>query len=301
MTKSQGGAAPPLDAAVVAALARDLAAGKTDTTGQLFAANGAASPIVTWSPRGPDVRHPVLRSCLQSLGRAAGRDGTVRDTWLDSDDFAALSDWSMVLSPDPDLADFTYDLYGSQVAQAYRGDMTGARTSGFGGHIALFFTALYQAVIHRREIVKSVHEPPRQVFVRTWNRVIVPLTDASGRVVKLAAVNVADNDLAAGLEAIGDAILVAAPDGEVWFANRAACRLFDRPRTIAPGTSLAAFTGLDLTLPEDVEALVRKGPDEQLRAHVLRDRLLVPLRVAFGATYYRNRPVLVVTVRADAG
>lgn len=289
--------APPIDPVLLDELTADLAAGRTDTVGALFSDQGAARPTVLWRPGLVDVQHPILRSFLRSSGGADG--GPVPVSWIESEEFAALADWAMILEPCDDGRDFVYRHYGSQIALSYRKDMQGLRASDIGGHVALFFLALYRAAARRREIVKSTHEPPRQVFVRAWRRLVVPLEDEAGRIQGFAVANVPDNDLRAGLEVIPDAVLVVDAEGGLCYANRAACLLFEQGRGPKPGVTLQEFTGMEPDLPGSPQDLILEGKLRRELHMVKRGGVPTAMRVTCGATYYRDMPFFILTVRAD--
>lgn len=283
------------DSAAINALARDLARGQSETAGALFAAQGAPAPMVVWHPTLADAPHPLLRSFLRATGMP---EGALPVQWLESEGFKALSDWTMIVAPDAD-GELTYRHYGAGIADAYRIDMTGRRVRDIGGHVSVFFQALYRAAEGRRSPVLSLHEAPRQVFVRSWRRIIQPIEDAGGAPAGFAVVNIPDNDLRAGLEVLPDAVMVVASDGELYYANRAACLLFERLRGARAGETVQAFTGLDLALPESPEGLIRGGRPLVRRDVIAQGAQLLPLRLSIGATFYRDAPIYVVSARPD--
>lgn len=280
------------------ALAAALAEGRADTASALFAAHGAPAPLIVWRPTLADAQHPILRSFLRGCGDGGG---TLPVSFLDSEEFAALADWAMVVAPiDGAGQDFHYRHYGSKIAEVYRADLTGQRTSFIGGHVALFFTALYNAVAVRREPVLSVHEPPRQVFVRAWRRVIQPLVDQSGNIVCYAVANVPDNDLRAGLEVLPHAVMVVTAAGEVCYANRPACLMFGQPRSPLAGMGLDTFTGVDLRLPESPDRLILDGHPREERALLSRNGIIVSVHLTIGGTFYRDQPFYVISAHEQA-
>ena len=280
-----------------AALSAALAQGRADTASALFAAHGAPAPLIVWRPTLADAQHPILRSFLRGCGDSGA---PLPVSFLDSEEFAALADWSMVVAPVGTSGDdFIYHHYGSKIAEVYQADLTGQRTSSIGGHVALFFTALYNAVAERRQPVLSVHEPPRQVFVRAWRRVIQPLTDDAGTVICHAVANVPDNDLRAGLEVLPHAVMVVTAGGEVCYANRAACLLFGQPRSPLSRMGIGAFTGLDIALPESPDRVILDVAPREEREILLRGGQIVPVHLTIGATFYRDLPLYVIAARED--
>lgn len=287
---------PPRNSVAFQALVADLVAGQNEQVHRLFARNGAAAPTLVWRPGLYDMQHPVLRSFLRGCGGDTGRP--VSDTWLDSEEFAALADWAMILEPTAD-GDFTFRHYGQQIMQSYRKDMRGQRVSQIGGHVGAFLLAVYHAAHKRREIVSSVHEPPRQVFVRAWRRLVVPLTRDGEDFRGFAVANVPDNDLRAGLEVLPDAVLVVSADGEICYANRPARLLFSHTRGPMPGETVADFIGSDPQLPDSPEELILSGQHHEARLMLMRGGVPMPLRLTCGGTYYRDMPFFVLSLRPD--
>lgn len=282
----------------VSTLAAELAQGRADTASALFAAHGAPAPLIVWRPTLADAQHPILRSFLRGCGEGGY---PLPVSFLDSEEFSALADWAMVVAPvEGSTDDFSYRHYGPKIAEVYRSDLTGQRTSSIGGHVALFFAALYNAVALRREQVLSVHEPPRQVFVRAWRRIIQPLTDPAGDIVCYAVVNVPDNDLRAGLEVLPHAVMVVTAAGEVCYANRAACLMFSQPRSPLAGMGLDTFTGLNLDLPKSPDRLILDGHPREERALLARNGRVVSVQLTIGATFYRDQPFYVISAHEHA-
>ncbi|TDL85331.1 PAS domain-containing protein [Meridianimarinicoccus aquatilis] len=284
------------DAKVVAGLAQDLAQGRSDTVGKYFAAHGASAPQIVWTPSLEDPRHPVLRSFLRACGET---DSVLPVTWLDSDAFSVLRDWAMIVEPGETEGDYIYRYYGSKIAEVYQFDMTGRSVSEFGGYISGFFAALYKAVELRRQPVMSAHEPPKQVFVRAWRRIIQPLVDEGGNFACFAVINIPDNELRAGLDVLPDAVMVVSADGNVCFANRAACVLFGQARSPLGSVSLQEFAGLELALPDAPEKLILEGRPRHLRRLTARGKLLLPVALTIAATYYRDQPFFIISARRD--
>lgn len=284
------------DAKFVAELAQDLAQGRSDTVGRYFATHGASAPQIVWTPSLEDPRHPVLRSFLRACGET---DSVLPVTWLDSDSFSVLRDWAMIVEPSDAEGDYVYRHYGSKIAEVYQSDMSGRSVSEFGGYISGFFAALYRAVELRRQPVMSSHEPPKQVFVRAWRRIIQPLVNADGTFACFAVINIPDNELRAGLDVLPDAVMVIAADSNVCFANRAACVLFGQARSPLGKVSLQEFTGLELALPDAPEKLILEGRPRQLRRVTASGSMVLHVSLTVGATYYRDQPFFIISARRE--
>lgn len=303
MTESVPDPAVPSDPSEIAALSREIIEGRTDALRMLFAAQDASAPILIWDPQARDLRHPVIRSFAAELRKLCGDDGRLTLAAFGAADLAHYKGWMMVLAPLRDAegapVDFTYLHYGDEVAATYGRDMSGRRTSEIGGYISSFFRALYQAVIARGQWVKSLHEPPSDVFARIWRRLIVPLYDTAGEVAQLLVLNVADNDLRAGLEAVPDPVMVVRQNGNVTFANRAARSLFGERQFLGAAISLEAYSGLVLDLSQPQDAVVdRRMLTEETQIGV-NNNLIVHFRVTRSVIYYRDQLYYLVIAKPE--
>ncbi|MEM1078823.1 MAG: PAS domain-containing protein [Pseudomonadota bacterium] len=294
----------PTDAEIdTGALAAELVDGRTEMLRHLFAAANATSPIVIWDPFDRDLKHPVVRAFASTLRAIADRDKRVTQSALEEADLTGFFDWMMLLEPIRDakgaIRDFRYMHYGSEIAASYGRDMTGHCTSEIGGHIAAFFAALYQAVLTRGEWVKSIHEPPSEVFARIWRRMIVPVFDPAGEIVQIAVLNVADNDLRAGLEAVPDPVMVVRQNGNVTFANVAARNLFGERRFLSDPINLEDYSGivLDMSQPRD-SVLDRRVHTEETQVGV-NNSLIVHFRVTRSVIFYREQLYYLVIAKPE--
>lgn len=294
----------PTDAEIeTGALAAELEEGRTEMLRHLFAAANATSPIVIWDPMDRDLKHPVVRAFATKLRSITDAEGRLTQSALEAADLAGFNDWMMLLEPLRDangaVRDFRYSHYGSEIAASYGRDMTGRCTSEIGGHIAAFFAALYQAVLARGEWVKSIHEPPSEVFARIWRRMIVPVYDATGDIVRIAVLNVADNDLRAGLEAVPDPVMVVRQNGNVTFANGSARELFGERRFLSDPVTLEAYSGivLDMSQPRD-SVLDRRVHTEETQIGV-NNSLIVHFRVTRSVIFYREQLYYLVIAKPE--
>lgn len=294
----------PIDSeALVRTLTDELVAGRSRGLRALFSAQKASAPLLIWEPQDQDLRHPVVRAFAARLRELRDPGGNVRLETFERADLSGFEDWMMILDPvanaSGEAVDFRYRHYGSEVTANYGRDMTGRLTSEIGGYVAVFFKALYRAVMARGEWVKSMHEPPSEVFARIWRRLIVPLHDADGQVVRIAVLNIADNDLRAGLEAVPDPIMVVQQDGTISFANRSARTLFGERRFLADPISLAEYSGivLDLTQPRET-MLDRRVITEETQIGV-HNSLIVHFRVTRSVVYYRDRLYYLVIAKPE--
>lgn len=285
------------------ALTEELIDGRTDALRLLFAEQDASAPILIWDPQHRDLRHPVIRAFSTELRALCDAEGRVTLEAFEAADLAGYRGWLMLLEPirdgDGDPVDFAYLHYGSEVAATYGRDMTGRRTSEIGGYISTFFTALYRAVIARGQWVKSLHEPPSEVFARIWRRLIVPLYDADGEVARIVVLNVADNDLRAGLEAVPDPVMVVRQDGNVTFANRAARSLFGERQFLNDAVSLSDYAGFEVDLNAPLDTMMERRMTTEETQIGVSNSLIVHFRVTRSVIYYREQLYYLVIAKPE--
>ena len=275
-------------------IAESVAAGITNDVVALFHANFSPAPFILWSPARADLRHPVMIRFFDRCFALPATEGGIDWQDFSLDWFAGLEPWLMLLRRDGD--DFRYLHYGSTIADYYGRDMTGRATSDFPGHIGRFFDCLYHAIMERKQWLFSEHEPPRQVFVRRWQRLIVPLVERS-EVTGFVAVNMPDNDLRAGLDLITDPVLVLDDDLMVCYANRSACEHFCTTGTDCVGTTIFDATGINLRPPANPMDLAMSRAVHDAVEVTFRNAIAAHLQTTLSATFLRNRAFYVLQIR----
>lgn len=269
----------------------------TDALRQTFNAEGARAPIVIWSPTDEELHSPLLERFARRCRAMASPDGRLRLTAFSAEKLdRGLVNWLMIVEVEGDA--FRYRAYGPGVAEHYGQDLTGLTTDAFTGHIAAFFAALYRSAARRGEWVLSEHEPPRQVFVRVWRRLIVPLFNESGDgVAAFAVLNLPENELRTGLELMVDPVFVADADNVVHYANGAAREMFGIASTRAAEATLKQLTGIGFaSLPPPDEMLARREvreATELLVAGGIAERLISTV----SAAEYRGQAFHVIALR----
>lgn len=282
---------------VINQIAKSLEPGQSSILRDLFNAEGARAPEVIWAPTDADLRSPLLRKFSAVVAGYRNSDGQVPASSLRLEDFGGLTEWLMLVDVMDGGSDYQYTFYGPSIAEYYGQDMTGRRTSEFQGHIASFFAGLYAAVRSRREPVYSEHEPPAQVFVRVWQRLIVPLVDPQGQVVRILVLNVPDNELRTGLELLVDPVFVLSGNQNIIYANRAAQTLFGLKSVRNSAETLEDVTGIALE--------TALSPDDMLSQHRVEDSVQLTIREAIverlvmtvSATQHRGLAFYVVVMR----
>jgi hypothetical protein len=152
----------------------------------------------------------------------------IPDSSLNISKLSQFSDWLMLIDVIDGGADYKYTYYGSGIAEHYGADMGGRLTSEFTGFISTFFVSLYRAAMIRKERVYSIHEPPGSVFVRVWQRLIVPITDACGDVVRFVVLNIPESEMRSGLAANPWPSIAITESGLLLYANPAALELLGK-------------------------------------------------------------------------
>ena len=260
----------------------------------LFAKNETATPTVLWNPSPFDILHPSVQHFAEFMSKEGAVKKT-REELFSSINNRAFEPWLMVLEPVPGRADFRYLRYGAEIAAIYGRDLTGHCTSEIGGHISEYFIALYAAVLERKQSVLSVHVPPMGVFATVWRRLIFPILDGVGNVQLIVAVNVPDNELCTGLEALPDPTLVASEDGVLMYANVSARRLFGEPAL--PRKHVSEYCDIDISLPPNIERFSGTELAEISQAIGAREQMLVHLELRTSATIFRKIPYFVVQLK----
>ncbi|WP_299506768.1 PAS domain-containing protein [uncultured Roseobacter sp.] len=276
---------------------RDLADGRLELTSRLFNEASKSCPTIVWKPSEFDLIHPTIQA-FSSLVRTIGVSSkAVQIKQFDALDLESFKPWMMRLRVVKSGKDFEYVQYGEFIAEAYGSDLTGHRTSCFTGYIQIFFRAVYSAVIKRNEWVLSCHEPPSEVFVHTWRRLVIPLEDDKGEIAELAVINVPDNEFRAGFEALSEPILVLNDLGTIVFANKSAQKLFGERRFSSETVSVSQYCGLDYELPK-----LEKDPGVQHKTYFQErvsniKQLIVHFELTSNVAYYRGKFFFVVSIK----
>lgn len=160
---------------------------------RLFKDDGAAVPEIIWSPSEDQLDIPVQVELLRYWQRIGGTGRFPAADAIDPLDMKFALGYLMLIDVLEDGSDFLYRLYGSSIALHYGQDMTGRRTSEFSGRIGIFFRAVYRASMLRRSSIFTVHEPPKHVFVKRWRRLVLPLVDADGAIVRFLVCNIPED------------------------------------------------------------------------------------------------------------
>ena len=262
---------------------------------ELIEQHETCTPSVLWNPSRFDITHPIIRDFAQFMQTETVDVEALSDAGMVQEKAHSFAPWIMVLEPVSEGSDFKYLQYGSEIAAMFGRDLKGGYTSEIGGHISEFFIALYSAVMVRKQSVLSVHVPPMGVFATVWRRLIFPVLDVAGEVQVIAAVNVADNELRAGLEALPDPALVAGNDGTLMYANASARRLFGEPTL--PRSTIADYCDMDIELPDDAEFFATAESSRLSKIVGARNQVVVHFELRTSATFFRGTPYFIVQLK----
>lgn len=290
VTDSQRRALDPMS------LAQDLMVGDLRGTAALFEQAGGCSPLVIWSPDIKAVNQQRLLRFSARCDQLGAPNATLSDRYANAECFGPLADWMMILRYD-EKDRLVYDHYGAGIARVYGKDMTDASPEAFPGHIGSFFIAVYHVAKMRRSRVLTIHQPPKQVFVTTWQRLIVPTDAADGTITGFVVLNLPEHALSAGLEVVPLAILIVDQDGSVCFANRVGRECFDRARFGPWGRSLFEYAGLDLQFKTPPGDLLVRGLIEHHTVRQISHNQIKPYHAIVSATLHHDAAFFVVTLQ----
>lgn len=289
-----------MSAGAAGALAGQLARNEQDGFTELFHAAHSPAPILIWSPDTEILENAAFdrfaRIC-DDVAAAGGTSGAVDRAAFDLNAFGTIQDWIMLLRRTDD-GGLVYDHYGAGIARIYGKDMTGRAVGGFPPHITTFFNACYDAVAQRKERLLSIHQPPRQVFVSTWRRLIVPLLE-DGRCTGFAVLNQPTNELRDGLEVVPAPVLIADHAKIVRYANKAARQCFDAGNYGPWDQSLFDYAALDLDIAESPEQIMRYGITHERRARSVRHQKIEYYSAAITAARHHATAFYVILLYPD--
>ncbi|MEM1362628.1 MAG: PAS domain-containing protein [Pseudomonadota bacterium] len=288
-------------------LADSLLPSRQDPVALLFNDAGFEPPTLTWSPTRSALRHPLLKRFYDVVEKQERQNQCLLAETI-TEDLLGLHDlgnWFIYLEAETPEGPFRYRSYGQAVAQTYGHDMTGKTTLDFPEHIGVFFSALYYACAMRREPVLAIHEPPNEVFVQFWHRLTVPVcaTKSIGKIESpitgFLTLAIPESDLRAGMELMPDPVMVADAEGIVRFANRKAREAFDGGCSGPWDRTVFDYSGLDLTLDQSPEDLIRRDMIDERRVLRLDQTTLRDVRVTVSAARHRGAALYVIVIRID--
>ncbi len=154
--------------------------------------NGVSPPKVVWQPRGRDLKQEQLQFLLAYWKNLSDGDGRVAADEIDPLNMWPALGFVILVDVVEGGEDFRVRVYGSAIAQSVDVDVTGKLISEtpWQGVVMDFFYAVYRAVLIRPEPLYTEHEPPADVGVKLWHRLMLPLVSGDGEVCRVLVGNV---------------------------------------------------------------------------------------------------------------
>ena len=268
---------------------------------KLHDATTGHSPLVIWSPEAEELHHPLLRT-FAGIVAANSTKGVLQAEALDLDDFNSIKAWLSYLDVVDDGHDYRYRYWGSELVRNFGTDITGNLVSDLPSRTASLFLALYRSIQEKREAVLSIHEPPPEVFVRQWWRMMVPVVSKSGEVQNLLVAAYPQNELRNAFEAMPVPVVVADANANVRFANALSRQYFHNVVVPYRDTTIEAFCGTSIDLPRTPIAMVERGDTITTRSKVVRsDGVVHDCEVTLSGILQGNRAYYLLVLPHDMG
>lgn len=168
-------------------------AGEIQDIARAFAKDGLSAPAVLWCPQESDLPAEPLRFLLGYWSALRGDGATPHYRRVDPAAMRPALGFVMVLDAVDCDRDFRYRLFGSSIARVSGFDMTGRlmSTHPAGRDAVEFSIAATRASVQRRLPLYTERQPARAEKTMRWPRLALPLSDDSGRIVRILAATVA--------------------------------------------------------------------------------------------------------------
>jgi hypothetical protein len=179
-------AAPPFNWARVTDWATSIAGGELGPVRHVFRKRGAQGPDVIWNPLPEHVPDAPLHALLEYWTELRDGDRLPPAAKIDPLGMRGALGYVMLVDVVDQGHDFRYRLYGSALASISEFDMTGRLLSSHAAsaYIREFSLAMYRAALQRREPVFSKYGPAGTLVIAQWRRIILPLVDESGAIIR---------------------------------------------------------------------------------------------------------------------
>lgn len=156
-----------------------------------FLRHGLRPPRIRWNPSADELPTQQLPFVLKTWLGLRDAQGRVTPEQIDPFVLKPALGYILLIDVLEDGADFHYRLYGTEIARVAGFDMTGKHTSEMvtGSLASTFYLAGYRALLQRPEPLFTWHEMPMQITINSWDRIVLPLTGADGRVSRILTCN----------------------------------------------------------------------------------------------------------------
>ena len=177
---------------VIETLTTDIEAGDSGSTERRFAEHGAPAPRIVWRPQQDDLPHAPLKFLLAYWTEKRGNAEMPLAGAIDPIEMKPALGFIMLLDVIDGGADFRYRVYGTAIVERTGMDWTGKSVSDLAAryYTGLFYAAVYRAALRRREPVATVSSSPRHVAATEGSRLVLPLRDSSGAIIRFLVGNV---------------------------------------------------------------------------------------------------------------
>ena len=267
-----------------------------------FRANGAAPPSMIWSPINSQISNPIIERFANLCRRKLRPNGSLYRADFTLEEFGSLTDWVMLVDLDIARSRLVYTHYGAGISRHFGRDMTGRTTDDFPSHIGQFFLATYKASARRREWLLTDHEPPEQVFVNSWRRLLVPVHNSNNSVDGFIALNVPENPLRAALDIMPDPVFVLDKTQSIRYTNPKAAELFPQWPSKRDANDFRSITGIDLDLHILPSTMVERNVvDTKVHNVPIADGAPEDVLTTVSAALYRGRAFYIVLARIAVG
>lgn len=173
-------------------LARALVDGDQSGIDALFVGAGLPTPTIVFDPAAADLPCDPLRFLLAHCRAMPATRGLPRYEDVDIAQMRPAIGYLTLLELVDGGRDFRYRVFGTRLSERLPFDLTGKCVSeNPSPALGRYFVALNQATVARRVPVFAQHVPPANVETEYWQRLVVPLVDATGAVCRMLNCNVA--------------------------------------------------------------------------------------------------------------
>lgn len=157
-----------------------------------FRRHDAGGPNVIWSLKVDEIEQATLRFLFAYWSRLAQADALPLATRIDPIEMRPALGYVMLLEVVDGGRDFRYRVFGTEIAEVSGFDMTGRLLSEHRAspYIVEFALAAYRAAVVRRGPLFTEHWPSGTRHTASWQRLVLPLTNLSGEVVRFLAATV---------------------------------------------------------------------------------------------------------------
>lgn len=168
-------------------IADRLAIGDARALAPLFVGRDIPLPTMCWAPTSPDLAARQLVFLLEYWNGLRGGGTMAPAKAIQPIEMRPALGYVCLIDVLDDGLDFHYRVYGSDIAHCVGADLTGTRLSAYtrSRWMLVFHAAAYRASTQRHEPLFTSYVPTSDIATTRWDRLILPLADDDGQVVRL--------------------------------------------------------------------------------------------------------------------